>query len=57
MSWASWDAFWSMGGKGAYVWSAYGALALAIAVEVAGVRARLARARRIRAALRAARLR
>ncbi len=39
-----------MGGRGAFVWSAYGAVALAVLVEVLAVRAHLARARRAAAA-------
>jgi heme exporter protein D len=33
--------FLAMGGYGFYVWGAYGVTALAIAIEVIGVRARL----------------
>ena len=35
-----------MGGRGAFVWGAYGTVGLAIVVEVLTIRARLARARR-----------
>lgn len=45
MSWESWQAFWSMGGRGAFVWGAYGVVALAIAIEVLVLRARMRRAR------------
>ncbi len=52
MTWNGVGDFLAMGGYGRYVWSAYGALALAVVVEVLGVRARLARARRVTRALR-----
>ena len=45
MHWASWQEFWSMGGAGRYVWSAYGLVALALAAEVLALRARARRAR------------
>jgi heme exporter protein D len=38
--------FLAMGGYGFYVWGAYGVTALAVAIEVIGVRARLRAARR-----------
>lgn len=38
--------FFSMGGYGFYVWGSYLACMVAIAVEIAAVRARLAAARR-----------
>jgi heme exporter protein D len=34
MIWESWSAFWSMGGRGAFVWGSYGALALAVVAEL-----------------------
>jgi heme exporter protein D len=45
MHWASWHEFWAMGGSGAYVWGAYGVVALALAAEALLLRARLRRAR------------
>ena len=45
MHWASWREFWSMGGSGAYVWGAYGLVALALAGEALLLRARVRRAR------------
>ena len=45
MHWASWQEFWSMGGSGAYVWGAYGLVALALAAEGLLLRARVRRAR------------
>ncbi len=45
MHWASWQEFWAMGGAGRYVWGAYGMVALALAVEMMLLRARLRRAR------------
>jgi heme exporter protein D len=41
MSWGSVDAFLAMGGYGFYVWGSYGVMALALLVEMAGLRARL----------------
>jgi len=52
VSWGSLHDFLAMGGYGGYIWSAYGVLALGVAAEIAGVRARLVRARRVTAALR-----
>jgi heme exporter protein D len=46
MNWGSWHDFLNMGGYGRYVWGAYGVVAIAVAIEIAGLRARLARARR-----------
>jgi heme exporter protein D len=46
MSWGSASAFFAMGGKGWYVWGAYGVTALAVVIELAGLRARARRARR-----------
>ena len=37
--------FFAMGGYGFYVWGAYGATALALALEIVAVRARLKSAR------------
>lgn len=34
MHWASWDAFWAMGGYSLYVWGSYGAVFLFILVEI-----------------------
>ncbi|MBI5938338.1 MAG: heme exporter protein CcmD [Betaproteobacteria bacterium] len=34
MQWASWDAFWAMGGYGLYVWGSFAVTALAIVIEV-----------------------
>jgi len=45
MHWGSWQQFWSMGGAGQYVWSAYGLVALALAAEVLALRGRMRRAR------------
>ena len=39
--------FVAMGGYGFYVWGSYAVCALAIVVEIIGVRARLAAARRV----------
>jgi heme exporter protein CcmD len=48
VTWGGWDAFWSMGGRGGFVWGAYGVVALAVLVEILVLRARLRRARRPR---------
>ena len=48
MNWGGWREFLQMGGYGRYVWGAYGVVALAVIIELVGVRMRLARA--IRAA-------
>jgi len=48
--WHTWQEFLSMGGRGEFVWSAYGAVALALLLEVLALRAHLARARRAAAA-------
>lgn len=34
MHWASWGAFWNMGGYGLYVWGSYGALFLLVVFEI-----------------------
>jgi heme exporter protein CcmD len=44
MYWSSWDAFWAMGGQAFYVWMSFGALFLALAVELVLLRARRRRA-------------
>jgi heme exporter protein D len=41
MNWGSVDAFFAMGGYGFYVWGSYGVMALALVVEMAGLRVRL----------------
>lgn len=38
MEWASWSDFWSMGGRGMYVWSAYAVTAICILLEIAWLR-------------------
>jgi heme exporter protein D len=43
--WASWNDFWSMGGRGWFVWGAYGLTALALAGEMLLILARFNRAR------------
>ncbi|GHT96467.1 hypothetical protein FACS1894116_13650 [Betaproteobacteria bacterium] len=37
MQWESWAAFWSMGGKGFYVWGSYGVTAALIVLELVWV--------------------
>ena len=34
MIWESWSAFWAMGGRGFFVWSSYGVLAVAVIAEL-----------------------
>ncbi len=34
MEWASWSAFWDMGGYGLYVWGSFGATALILLMEI-----------------------
>jgi heme exporter protein D len=34
VTWGSWDAFWSMGGYGLYVWGSYAMVAAVVAVEI-----------------------
>jgi len=34
MEWGSWSEFWSMGGRGFFVWSAYSVTALAVLAEI-----------------------
>jgi heme exporter protein D len=40
----NWAEFFSMGGRGFYVWGSFGVFALAIAVEIVLLRIRVARA-------------
>ncbi len=40
----NWAEFFSMGGRGFYVWGSYGAFALAVAVEIYLLRRRARRA-------------
>jgi heme exporter protein D len=34
VTWGSWDAFWSMGGYGQYVWGSYAMVAAVVAIEI-----------------------
>lgn len=38
MEWASWSDFWSMGGRGFFVWSAFGVTAICVLAEVLWLR-------------------
>ena len=38
MEWASWSDFWSMGGRGFFVWSAYGVTAICVLAEIVWLR-------------------
>ena len=40
MNWGSWDAFWSMGGYGLYVWGSYAMAAIIIAIEIRQLKSR-----------------
>ena len=52
MIWESWDAFWSMGGYGLYVWGSYAVVLICLLLEVvlarAGQRASVQTARELR---------
>lgn len=57
MEWASWSDFWNMGGRGFFVWSAFGVTAACVAAELLALqraaresRRRLARLQRLDAA-------
>ena len=45
MNWSSWSDFFAMGGYGFYVWGSYAVTVLAMAIEIASLRARGNRAR------------
>ena len=34
MNWGSWDAFWSMGGYGLYVWGSYAMTIIVLGLEI-----------------------
>ncbi len=34
MIWESWGTFWSMGGRGFFVWGSYGVLTIAVIAEL-----------------------
>lgn len=40
MDWQSWQAFWHMGGRGLYIWLSFGISAVALGVEIVGLRHR-----------------
>ncbi len=42
--WSSWPEFWAMGGHAFFVWMSYGALLVAIVVEIIQLRVRRNRA-------------
>lgn len=46
MNWTSWQDFLAMGGYGFYVWNAFAAVAIALGIEVGGLRRRLSSASR-----------
>jgi heme exporter protein D len=42
--WSSWPEFWAMGGHAFFVWMSYGALLVAVVVELVSLRLRRRRA-------------
>jgi heme exporter protein D len=46
MEWASWSDFWSMGGRGFFVWSAYGVTAICVLAEIVWLRRSVQQSRR-----------
>jgi heme exporter protein D len=38
MEWASWSDFWNMGGRGFFVWSAFGVTAMCVLIEIVWLR-------------------
>jgi heme exporter protein D len=38
MEWASWSDFWNMGGRGFFVWSAFGVTAICVLAEFVWLR-------------------
>lgn len=44
MIWSSWDAFWSMGGYGFFVWSSYAMVIVIVGIEIGALRVRRRRA-------------
>lgn len=42
--WSSWSEFWAMGGQAFFVWMSFGALLVAVIVELVLLRARRQRA-------------
>ena len=40
MTWGGWDAFWSMGGYGLYVWGSYAMVVAVVAIEIWQLRSR-----------------
>jgi heme exporter protein D len=47
VEWASWSDFWSMGGRGFFVWSAFGVTLVCLVAELVALRraSRLSRRR------------
>jgi heme exporter protein D len=46
MEWASWSDFWNMGGRGFFVWSAFGVTAICVLAEVVWLRRSVGQSRR-----------
>jgi heme exporter protein D len=46
MEWASWSDFWNMGGRGFFVWSAYGVTAICVLTEIVWLRRSVQQSRR-----------
>lgn len=45
MEWASWSDFWYMGGRGFFVWSAFGVTAMCVLIEIVWLRRSVAQSR------------
>jgi len=46
MEWASWSEFWSMGGRGFFVWSAFGVTTICVLIEIVWLRRSVGASRR-----------
>jgi heme exporter protein D len=46
MEWASWSEFWNMGGRGFFVWSAFGVTAACVLIEIVWLRRAAGQSRR-----------
>jgi len=40
VNWGSWDAFWTMGGYGLYVWGSYAMTVIVLAFEIRQLKSR-----------------
>jgi heme exporter protein D len=46
MEWASWSEFWNMGGRGFFVWSAFGVTVICVLIEIVWLRRAAGQSRR-----------